>query len=101
MRAAIKRCCFLAGLVVLAAIFVGTRQVRAAGITITSASAQPIGGSLVDYVFEVQLDSGTTLLNGGYFTVYDLPGVTSTSASAAPNLWGPSIQPTGITPPLF
>ncbi len=101
MRAAIKRCSFLAGLVVFAATFVGDRQARAGGITITSATAQPIGGSLVDYVFEVQLTSGT-LFNGGFFTVYDLPGVTLTSATAAPNsFWGYSIQPTGITPPLF
>lgn len=102
MRPRIKRYFFLAGLVVLAATFVGGRQACAAGITVTSASVQPMGGSLVDYVFEVQLDSGTTLLNGGYFTVYDLPGVTSASTLVTANsFWGGSKQATGITPPLF
>ena len=98
----IKRYWFLAGLVMLVASSVGGRQARAKGIVITSGKTEQIGDPLYDYIFNVELNPGTTLLNGGYFTVYDIPGVVATSDTGAPNsYWGYSLQATGITPPLF
>jgi hypothetical protein len=97
-----KRYGFLVSLVVLGVTFAGENQARAKGIVITTGSTQPIGDPLYNYIFDFQLNPGTTLLNGGYLTVYDVPGVTATSDTGTPNsFWGYSIQPTGITPPLF
>ena len=98
----IKRYCFLAGLVMLGASSVGGRQAQAKGVVITSGHTQQIGDPLYDYIFDLRLNPGTTLLNGGYLTLYDVPAITSSSDTGAPNsFWGYSIQTTGITPPIF
>ena len=102
MKRGINRRCLLAGLAILGSVLAGGSEALAKGIVVTSGHTQQIGDPLYDYIFDVQLNPGTTLLNGGYFTIYDIPGVILTSDTGSPNsFWGYSIQPTGITPPLF
>ena len=87
MRREIKRGWLWAGLA-LVVTFTGSHVAQAKGIVVTSGNTQPIGDPLYNYIFDVQLNPQTTLLNGGYFTVYDLPGVTSTSIPARLTLSG-------------
>lgn len=74
-------------------------QAGTVGIIITSGGTAPTGDPFYTYYFDVELAAGYTLNSGGYFTVYDLPGVISGSLTGQPSLyWGSSIQFQGITP---
>ena len=95
----------LSGLAVIVATFIGGRGAHAAsvsgimGIFIPVGMTQPIGDPTYKYLFDVQLLAGSTLSNGGYFTVYDLPYIGSGALTSQPNAsWGSSEQFLGITP---
>lgn len=83
MRREIKRGWLWAGLALVGVTFTGGHVAQAKGIVVTSGKTQSIGDPLYNYIFDVQLNPQTTLLSGGYFTVYDIPGVTSTSNTGA------------------
>jgi hypothetical protein len=73
------------------------------GIIITTGSVSPVGDPSYAYTFDIELAAGSTLLSGGYVTVYDLPYIASNSLTSQPNdyptyYWLGSIQDTGITP---
>lgn len=88
-----------AALIAVAVLGGQAAQAGTVGIIITSGSTSPVGDPSYDYSFDVELAAGYTLQNGGYFTVYDLPGVVAGSLTGQPNLyWGSSIQLLGITP---
>jgi hypothetical protein len=89
-----------AGLAALGVLFAGGREAQAGGIVITTATTEQTGDPTFKYIFTVELLAGSTLNNGGFFTVYDLPGIPATALTSAPNIsWGASIQLTGIDPP--
>ena len=52
-----------------------TTMTAAKGISIPVGMTQPISDPLYEYVFDVQLLAGSTLSNGGFFTIYDLPDI--------------------------
>lgn len=82
----------------LAAMIAG-EEARAGGISIPIATTQQTGDPTYEYIFTVDLLAGSTLIPGGFFTVYDLPGIPSGALTSQPNIsWGSSIQLTGITP---
>ena len=90
----------LAGLAVLGVMLAGGRTAQAAGIILTSATVQQTGDPTYEYIFTAELEKGLTLFNGGFFTVYDLPGIPATALTSQPNIsWGASIQLLGVTPP--
>ena len=79
----------------------GEREVQAApgGIIISTGVTQPVGDPFFEYVFDIQLLAGSTLENGGFITVYDMPLISNSSLTQQPNAkWGSSLQLTGITP---
>jgi hypothetical protein len=98
-----SRCKWItAGLVVLGTTFVSGTAARASsttGIVITKGTTHEIGDPLYVYTFTVELTAGETLQTGGYFTVYDIPGVAASSLTQQPNdKWGDSLQLVGLTP---
>ena len=69
------------------------------GIIITHGAVAPVGDPSFAYTFDIQLAAGSTLLDGGLITVYDLPDITKSSLTSQPNrFWSESLQETGITP---
>jgi hypothetical protein len=73
--------------------------VPSTGIIITRGAVSPVGDPSFAYTFDIQLAAGSTLLDGGLITVYDLPDITKSSLTSQPNrFWGESIQLTGVTP---
>lgn len=69
------------------------------GITIPTVKTQPVGDPQYEYAISVDLLAGSTLENGGYFTIYDFPEIASRPLTLAPNTrWGASAQYQGITP---
>src|SRR5262249_39913376 len=88
----------VAALTMLAAMVAGGEA--RAGPTVPVIVTQPIGDPTYIYLITAVLDAGSTLLPGGFFTVYDLPSITADALAQGPNLfWGGSIQLTGINPP--
>jgi hypothetical protein len=88
----------MAALAVLAAMIAGG-EARAGAIVIESATTEQTGDPLYTYFFDVFLLAGNTLQTGGFFTVYDIPGVAAPAPTTQPNInWGASQQLTGITP---
>jgi hypothetical protein len=60
---------------------------------------QQTGDPTYEYLFDVQLLAGSELLNGGLFTIYDLPSLRTGALTHQPNIhWGSSVQFLGITP---
>ncbi len=89
------------GAALLAVAVVGGQPAWAGsvGIIIKTGTSSPVGDPFYNYTFDVELAAGYTLQNGGYFTVYDLPGVGATSLTGQPSReWGASIQYLGVTP---
>lgn len=73
------------------------------GIIIKTGSVAPVGDPSYAFTFDIELAAGSTLLNDGYITVYDLPYIASSSLTSQPNdfpnfYWIGSIQDTGTTP---
>ena len=99
MRRGIKTAWVVAGLAVLGAMIAGGREARAKGIVISTGVTQPVGDPFYEYVFDVQLLAGSTLDNGGFITVYDLPEIDQNSLTQQPSSkWGSSLQKVGVTP---
>lgn len=100
MSRRIRGASILAGLAMLGAALADGRAAHAAGIVITSGTVIQTGDPTYEYVFDAQLLPGSSLHNGGFFTVYDLPGIPKAALTSQPSiLWGSSIQLQGITPP--
>jgi hypothetical protein len=69
------------------------------GIVVTSGTTQQTGDPTYEYIFTVNLLAGSILPSGGFFTIYDLPALTATATTSAPNLqWTGSVQGLGLTP---
>jgi hypothetical protein len=102
MTRRIRGVSILAGLAVLGAVLTCGREAQAGtakGIVVTSGGTMQIGDPLYEYVFTAELLAGSTLQNGGYFTIYDLPDLISGALTSQPNIsWGSSVQFLGITP---
>jgi hypothetical protein len=99
MRRAIKRGWLWTGLALVGVMFIGGREAQAKGIIITSGGTQKTGDPTYEYVFTVDLLAGSTLDNGGFFTVYDLPALTAGALTSQPSIsWGASVQLLGNTP---
>ncbi len=99
MRREIKRGWLWAGLALVGVIFAGGREARAKGIVITSGGTHQTGDPTYEYIFTVDLLAGSTLDNGGFFTIYDLPALATGALTSQPNIsWGASIQFLGNTP---
>jgi hypothetical protein len=97
MSRRIRGASLLAG---LAVILAGGRAAQAGGIIITSGTVIQTGDPTYEYIFDTQLLPGSSLHNGGFFTIYDLPGIPQTALTSQPSiLWGSSIQLQGVTPP--
>jgi hypothetical protein len=92
------------GLVAMAALLGGANLAMAAGtpqsgIIIKTGSFAPVGDPSYAYIFDIELAAGSTLVSGGYITVYDLPDITQSSLTSQPNFyWGSSKQLLGYTP---
>jgi len=72
------------------------------GIVIKTGKVAPVGDPSYAYTFDIQLAAGSTLINGGYVTVYDLPEIVASSLTSQPSfLWGSSIEDLGYTPTGF
>ncbi len=101
MASLIRKSALAFGVSLLALAVLGDRPAHAGsvGIVIKSGGTAPVGDPLYNYYFNVDLAAGYTLQTGGYFTVYDIPGVAPGALTAQPNLyWGASIQELGVTP---
>lgn len=101
MRRRVNRAWITAALALIGAIIAGEREVQAApvGIIIKTGVTQPVGDPFFEYVFDIQLLAGSTLENGGFITVYDMPLISDSSLTQQPNAkWGSSLQLTGVTP---
>jgi hypothetical protein len=101
MNLRIRRTWTLVGLAALGALFTNCDNARAGsvvGIVIKSGGSHQAGDPTYNYYFDVELTAGSTLLTGGYFTVYDLPGVMGSSPTQQPNSWNDSLQLVGLTP---
>jgi hypothetical protein len=87
----------MAVLAVLAAMIAGGEA--RAGIVIVKGTTVQTGDPTYEYIFTVELQANSTLDSGGYFTIYDLPGIPPDALHSEPNIhWGASIQDIGITP---
>lgn len=87
------------GTALLAVALLGGEPARAGGIVITLGTSSPVGDPLYDYTFYVELAAHSELQNGGYFTVYDLPGVVAGALTSQPSVyWGSATYLTGLTP---
>jgi hypothetical protein len=90
---------FLPGLAAIVAFFVAGQTAQAGGIKVVSGTTMQTGDPTYEYLFDVDLLAGSTLVNGGLFTVYDLPGLTGGALTSQPSIfWGSSVQLLGITP---
>ncbi len=99
MRREIKRGWLWAGLALVGVMFAGKHEAHAKGIVITSGGTQKTGDPTYEYLFTVDLLAGSTLYNGGYFTIYDLPALTAGALTSQPSIsWGASVQLVGNTP---
>ncbi|MGP0069381.1 MAG: PEP-CTERM sorting domain-containing protein [Isosphaeraceae bacterium] len=105
MRRGIQRSWLLAGLAVFGTMVVVEGEARAKGIVVTSGSTQSVGDPFYEYTFAITLQAGTTLDNGGYITIYDLPGLFNDSATNQPGTpedpgikWGSAVMLLGLTP---
>jgi hypothetical protein len=75
-------------------------EARAGGFFIPTITTQQTGDPTYEYIITVELLAGSTLMPGGFFTVYDLPGLPLDALNKAPNIfWGFSAQFVGINPP--
>jgi hypothetical protein len=100
MSRQIKHRRFWADLALVISMVTGGRAVEAAGIRITSGSTEQTGDPTYAYVFTVDLLAGSTLDQGGFFTVYDLPNMNPNLllSSQPSSNWGSLFQLIGITP---
>jgi hypothetical protein len=76
----------------------GGRDAHAGGIVAVMATSTPVGDPLFVYTFEVDLLPQSTLLPGGFITVYDIPFLGTPVLTSQPILWGASVQNVGTTP---
>jgi len=100
MRLRIGRAWILVGLAAAGAILFDGQEVQAkGGLSAGSGTTQPTGDPMYNYIFDVILLPDSTLDNGGFITIYDIPYLGSNPLTSQPNnKWGESIQDTGITP---
>jgi hypothetical protein len=88
----------LSGLVALTALAVPVGDTQAKGIVAKSGMTSQIGDPMFDYIFQIDLLPNSTLSNGGFITVYDVPFLQGPPLTSQPSLWGESAQDIGITP---
>jgi hypothetical protein len=101
MRRGFPGAWYMAGLALLGAMVVGGREARAGstGIVIKKGGTPVVGDPFYEYQFDIVLLAGSTLENGGFITVYDLPEIDNHSLTNQPSLkWGSTINLLGITP---
>jgi hypothetical protein len=90
---------YVLGVVVtLCGLVGGGRDAHAGGIVAVMATSTPVGDPLFVYTFEVDLLPQSTLLPGGFITIYDIPFLTTPALTLQPILWGASVQNVGTTP---
>ena len=84
----------------------------AVGVTLVRGQVQALGGMVVTSgrpcrpvilymnIYSLfDLTAGSTLDNGGFITLYDLPGIPAGALTAQPSIkWGSSVQLLGVTP---
>jgi len=88
----------LSGIIALSALAVDWSDAQAGAIIAKKGVTTPIGDPMFDYNFEIDLAPHSTLSNGGFITVYDIPFLQGTPLTSQPSLWGESAQDIGITP---
>jgi len=90
----------LAVLAAFAVLISSGREAHAkGGLVVTMGMTQQTGDPTYEYIFNAELLAGSTLQNGGFFTIYDLPALTAGALTSQPNIhWGASVQELGITP---
>jgi hypothetical protein len=90
----------LAGVAAFAVVLASEHEAHAkGGIIVTTGTTQQTGDPTYEYIFTVDLLPNSTLLNGGFFTIYDLPALTASALTSQPNIsWGSSVQLLGNTP---
>jgi hypothetical protein len=98
MALRVKRSYVLAVVVTLCGLVGGGRDAHAGGIVAVMATSTPVGDPLFVYTFEVDLLPQSTLLPGGFITIYDIPFLTTPALTLQPILWGASVQNVGTTP---
>ncbi len=82
-----------------AVVMASTSQAHAkGGIGISSGMTQQTGDPMYNYLFEIDLFAGSTLLTGGFITVYDIPDVPNPLTSQPNITWGAETLKTGKTP---
>ena len=89
----------LAVVVTLCGLVGGGRDAHAGGIVAVMAVSTPVGDPLFVYTFDVALLPQSTLLPGGFITVYDIPFLSTPALTLQPIVWGASVQNLGVTPP--
>ena len=88
----------LSGIIALSALAVDWRDAQAGAIIAKKGVSTPIGDPMFDYHFEIDLAGHSTLLNGGFITVYDIPFLQLPPLTSQPPVWGEVTQDIGITP---
>jgi hypothetical protein len=63
--------------------------------TMPSTATTPAGPGFVSFTYDAALTNDERLLPGNFFTIYDIPGLTSASGPAG---WTATIQLLGVTP---
>jgi hypothetical protein len=98
MALRVKGSCVVAAVVALCGLVHGGRDAHAGGIVAVMATSTPVGDPTFVYTFEVDLLPQSTLLPGGFITIYDIPFLTTPALTLQPIVWGASVQNVGITP---
>jgi hypothetical protein len=88
----------LSGIIALCALVVSVGDAQAGGIVAKSGKTSQIGDPMFDYDFQIDLLAHSTLSNGGFITVYDIPFLEGPPLTSQPSLWGELAQDIGITP---
>ena len=88
----------LSGIIALSALAVPMADAQAGAILAKTGMTAQVGDPMFDYIFEIDLQANSTLSNGGFITIYDIPFLVGTPLTSQPTLWGASAQDIGITP---